>query len=181
VHTWCTYAIRYSHHSLSAPNLLRNTPSRCGHRGDGPCAQFGRLDGSVCRLVGEMLYAITFRRVRIACTTWWVWCCRGTHTVFIPLVICSGPRHLDAGIVGMVHTHDLDASTAVCRLVGEMIYAITFSGVRSMHTSRGAHTVFTPLVICSGPRHLDAGIVGVVHAHDLDASTAVCRLVGEIL
>ena len=106
----------------------------CG--GDGPCAQFGRLDGSVCRLVGEMIYAITFRRVRIACTTWWVWCCRGTHTVFIPLVICSGPRHLDAGFVGMVHTHDLDASTAVCRLVGEMIYAITFSGMRSMHTCR---------------------------------------------
>ena len=35
--------------------------------------------------------------------------------------------------------------------------------------------------ICSGPRHADAGIVGVVHAHDSDASTAVCGLVGEML
>ena len=37
------------------------------------------------------------------------------------LLICSGPRHIDTGIVGMVHAHDLDASTAVCGLVGEML------------------------------------------------------------
>ena len=48
---------------------------------------------------------------------------------------------------------------------------ITFRGAGrgDVHT-RDARVVFTPLVTCSGPRHIDAGIVGVVHAHDLDAS-----------
>ena len=44
-----------------------------------------------------------------------------------------------------------------------------------------ARMVFTRLVICSGPRHADADIVGVVHAHDLNALTTVCRLVSEML
>ena len=51
----------------------------------------------------------------------------------------------------------------------------------SVTCTRDARMVFTPLIICSGPRHIDAVIVGVVHAHDLDASTAVCGLVGEML
>ena len=47
--------------------------------------------------------------------------------------------------------------------------------------TRDARVLFTRLVTCSGPRHIDTGIVGDVHAHDLDASTAVCGLVGEML
>ena len=47
--------------------------------------------------------------------------------------------------------------------------------------TRDARMVFTRLVVCSGPRHADAGIVGAVRAHALDASTAVCGLVGEML
>ena len=52
------------------------------------------------------------------------------------------------------------------------------------HRKRFQHlgyAVFTRLVVCSGPRHADADVVGMVHAHDLDASTAVCGLVSEIL
>ena len=51
----------------------------------------------------------------------------------------------------------------------------------SVTCTRDARMVFTRRVVCSGPRHVDAGIVGMVHAHDLDASTAVCGLVSEML
>jgi hypothetical protein len=54
-------------------------------------------------------------------------------------------------------------------------------GVPGGVRDRDARVMFTPLVICSGPRHADAYIVGMVHAHDLDASTTVCGLVGEML
>ena len=41
VHSRCTYGVHTTRY------LLRTTPCRCGYRGDGPCARFGRLNDSM--------------------------------------------------------------------------------------------------------------------------------------
>ena len=58
---------------------------------------------------------------------------------------------------------------------------MTFMCIVFVTCTDNARVVFARLVICSGPRHADADIVGTVRAHDLDAPTTVCGLVSEML